>query len=145
MIYPAITLYQPWAQFIMLGWKIIETRLHNKFACLNEKTILIHAGAYWDDDWFKLASHYLTHEQLFLMDTNIEVEPSILCSAKVYDYGTLNQSHSNDALIDCFGYNRKGLFLKDIEKTKPFPVAGSVGIFYFDTITGKKVKKPENL
>lgn len=60
MIYPVITLYQPWATWIMRGWKTIETRTHNRFACLDHKTILIHAGKitdlFADKTWILLNS-----------------------------------------------------------------------------------------
>lgn len=62
MIYPSITLTQPWATWIIRGWKTIETRTHNRFACLDKKTILIHAGMTTD----KSAANnpYLTKDQL---------------------------------------------------------------------------------
>ena len=45
---PAISLYQPWAEWIMLGWKVIETRKHWRFACLVGKDVLIHAAMRYD-------------------------------------------------------------------------------------------------
>lgn len=43
-IYPVITLYQPWATWIMRELKTIESRTHARFNSLLYKTILIHAG-----------------------------------------------------------------------------------------------------
>jgi predicted transcriptional regulator len=39
-----ITLWQPWASFIALGWKTIETRTHDRFKNLVCERIAIHAG-----------------------------------------------------------------------------------------------------
>ncbi len=48
MIYPVITLYQPWATWVVRGLKPTETRLHNRFQSLIGKRILIHAGMTMD-------------------------------------------------------------------------------------------------
>jgi hypothetical protein len=42
-----ITLKQPWATWVLWGWKIVETRLHNQFGSLMNKRIGIHAGLGW--------------------------------------------------------------------------------------------------
>jgi hypothetical protein len=42
MIYPAITINQPWASLIANGIKTIETRKHTKFKCLVGQRIAIH-------------------------------------------------------------------------------------------------------
>lgn len=44
-----ITLWQPWATWVVLGWKTIETRLHPRFASLAGQVIGIHAGLKFDD------------------------------------------------------------------------------------------------
>lgn len=40
----AITLHQPWATFIVMGWKTIETRTHQRFKSLADQRIAIHAA-----------------------------------------------------------------------------------------------------
>jgi len=45
MIYPVITIKQPWASRIARAQKTIETRTHSRFKRLKGKTILIHVGA----------------------------------------------------------------------------------------------------
>ena len=41
---PCISLWQPWASLIALGWKTVETRGHNRFACLAGRRIAIPAA-----------------------------------------------------------------------------------------------------
>jgi hypothetical protein len=48
---PIISLWQPWAQWVALGWKLIESRTHNRFKSLLTKRIGIHASAKWDAEW----------------------------------------------------------------------------------------------
>lgn len=129
---PVITLWQPWAQFIMFGWKTIETRLHDKFKCLEGREILIHAGANWDTQWFRSASPFLTQEQLNLIDVMQKAEPSIICSAKVILYRRLVFADSKSALINCSYHRRGGLFLSEIKKLQPIFIKGSQGIWYYD-------------
>ena len=45
---PCITIHQPWASLIALGYKTIETRTHARFAGLVGKRIGIHAGKRFD-------------------------------------------------------------------------------------------------
>ena len=62
--FPVITLYQPWATWIMRGWKTIETRTHSRFACLRGQTILIHAGKTTDKSELVTENIYLTSQQI---------------------------------------------------------------------------------
>jgi hypothetical protein len=150
VVFPAITLWQPWAQLIALGWKIIETRTHNRFKCLNGQTILIHAGARWDDNWFKTVAPYLDHEQEYKSDFIKKIEPTIICSVNVFNYQLLSREHSKESLIDCFPipFKRYGLFLKDLQL---FPINtfgkidGVQGIFYYDIEKKQKVKVPKKI
>jgi len=139
-IYPVITLYQPWATWIMRGWKTIETRTHNRFASLNHKTILIHAGQRTD----VIFSHpFLTEEQLNYNPEEV-VNGFILGSAYVDATGLLSGDwvENKSALIHTL--DRYGLFLKDIEKFKePIPCKGEMGIWYYDLDLKQKVRKPK--
>lgn len=124
MIYPVITLYQPWATWIMREWKTIETRTHNKFACLNAKRILIHAGLTTDGSNFTVCNPYLTKEQILYEPDEI-INGVILGSVFVYGVGNLNGSHSKAALIDCGETERFGLLLSSVNKFKePIPEKG---------------------
>lgn len=138
MILPVITLYQPWATWIMRGWKTIETRTHNRFACLDGKKILIHAGQKTDAN----AAHntYLTKEQL-LYNPDEMVNGFILGSAYVQYLGSLDPDESVNALIECETL-RYGLLLESINVfTEPIPCKGEMGIWYFDLGKNVKVKK----
>lgn len=139
MILPVITLYQPWATWIMRGWKTIETRTHNRFKSLDKKTILIHAGM--NTDSAAINNPYLTKEQL-LHEPDEMVNGFILGSAYSLYLGCLDPDDSVNALIECETL-RYGLLLENVEKFKePIPVKGEMGIWYFDLGKKEKVKKP---
>lgn len=136
MKYPVITLHQPWAQFIALGWKTIETRLHTRFDCLLGKRILIHAGAKWDLNWPITAGPYMTPKQFFLASSWKILDPQIVCSAFVGAHGGLFEADSSKALINCGpSYpDRFGLHLEMIKlPDNPILVKGKQGIWYFKT------------
>src|SRR5687767_2133477 len=107
-IYPVITLYQPWATWIMRGWKTIETRTHDRFKSLAGKIILIHAGKTTDAN----AAHnpYLTIEQI-KENPDEMVSGYILGSVFVSQFSQLSAQHSKAALIECYNTLRYGLFL----------------------------------
>lgn len=138
MIYPVITLYQPWATWIMRGWKSIETRTHNRFSCLVNKTILIHAGKQTDGNAIK--NPYLTKEQL-LHNPDEMINGYILGSVFVNDFRELTTNAEQRSLIECTT-KRYGLFLEKIDRWKiPIPEKGEMGIWYYDTEQTVKVKK----
>lgn len=141
MILPVITLYQPWATWIMREWKTIETRTHNRFGCLLGKTILIHAGQ--TTDAAAINNPYLTKEQLMYEPDEV-VNGFILGSVFVKSFGKLSSIHSEKSLIDCENTERWGLYLSKIEKFKDvIPVKGEVGVWYFDMDKKEKVRKPK--
>ncbi len=142
MILPTITLYQPWATWIMREWKTIETRTHNRFGCLIGKRILIHAGMNTDAEAIKC--HYLTKEQLIYKPDEV-INGYILGSVFVKSFGKLSAVHSEKALIDCGNIERFGLYLSQIEKfPEPILCKGEMGIWYFNLTTKQKVKKYES-
>lgn len=128
---PAISLWQPWAQWVALGWKPIETRTHRRFLPLLGKEICIHAARKWDMKALSIAKKYLTEHQVnqtILMD---ELEPSIVGTARVYYMGELDEHDSQYALCDCSVPGLWGLYLSAIKKfEKPIPCKGHQGIFY---------------
>lgn len=141
-ILPAITLYQPWATWIIRAWKTIETRTHNRFSSLVNQTILIHAGMTTDGSDYTIHNPYLTREQI-MHNPDEMLNGCILGSAHVHRFQLLEGKHSKDALINCHITQRWGLFLKDIHKFEtPIPVKGEMGIWYFDMDKKEKVKKP---
>lgn len=141
MVLPVITLYQPWATWIIRGWKTIETRTHNRFNCLRKKTVLIHAGQKTDAD--AIHNIYLTKEQLLYEPDEI-INGFIIGSAFVDETGLLcGDDYENKAAL-IYTKDRYGLFLEKIQKFKePIPVKGEMGIWYFNLETMQKVKKSE--
>lgn len=138
-IYPVITLYQPWATWIMREWKTIETRTHNRFTSLFNKRILIHAGQTTDAS--AINNPYLTKEQI-LFNPDEMINGFILGSVFVDSVGKLDKSHSQFSLIDCENTERWGLLLGDVIKfDDPIECKGEMGIWYFDMNIKQKVKK----
>ena len=135
MVYPVITLYQPWATWIADGLKTIETRTHNRFgSSLLGKTILIHAGQ-------KIDIQALPNPYLNGREYSEPIKGVILCSAFVNRVGKLSSIHSERAMIDCTSVERFGLYLTVVEKFEiPIPVKGEMGIWYFDLKSKTKVK-----
>jgi hypothetical protein len=131
MIIPCITLWEPWASWIVLGWKTIETRNHSLFAVLEGKTIGIHAGRRWDRDAVTLAFPFLTKEQRVNM-VEVAIRSAIIGTAKVIEHRRLTVTDSKRALIDCSSTLRYGLILDEIIRFDPIPVKGKQGIWYYD-------------
>lgn len=130
-VLPVITIYQPWATWIVRGWKTIETRNHARFASLTHKTILIHAGLKTDDSDRTVKNPYLTREQILCNPEEV-VNGAILGSAYVDASGWLcGCDYENErALIDTT--NKYGLFLEKIKRfDKPIYVKGKMGIWYY--------------
>lgn len=142
-ILPVITLYQPWATWIMRGWKLIETRTHNHLQSLLNKTVLIHAGKTTDNSFYAVNNPYLTKEQLLHKPEEM-VNGFILGSAFVFSTRRLNRDDNSLALIECGGdVMRFGLFLQDIKVfQEPIPCRGDMGIWYYDMDAMQKVPKP---
>ncbi len=137
MIYPVITLYQPWATWIADELKLIETRTHNRFGCLLGKTILIHAGQTTDKG--ALPNPYLDGRAY-----SKPVNGVILCEVFVNRVGKLSGIHSDKAMIDCEIVERFGLYLTNVKKLDvPIEVMGGMGIWYFDMDKKEKVLKPK--
>lgn len=62
---PVITLIQPWASWVAMGWKTAETRTSTRLLKqLEGKYFLVHAGKAWDLDAIDAARPYLSQEQL---------------------------------------------------------------------------------
>lgn len=62
---PAITLIQPWASWVHLGWKTAETRTSMMLLRrLENKRFYIHAGKAWDENALPTAERWLTVEQI---------------------------------------------------------------------------------
>lgn len=131
-----ITMYQPWASFVLYGWKTIETRRHSRFKSLVGKRIGIHAGLEFDDYWRDTAEKYLSPERLEIMRNMLDdikaSKGKILCTVLVNEAMWLSGNDSKEALIDCSTGGRFGLFLGDMETIEPTILAtGKQGIWIY--------------
>lgn len=123
----AISLWQPWAQWVLSGLKPIETRLHARFKSLAGERIAIHATAKWDLDAYPQAARYRDFNSLSVF----KAKAGILGTVFVERAEWLNKEHSAQALIDCGYIQRFGLFLKDPEfLPTPIAIRGQQGIFW---------------
>ena len=131
----AITLWQPWATWVILGWKSIETRLHPRFASLVGERIGIHAGLMWDDEAFALAKPYLSKEQ-FILTHGLppHVRGALLGTVSVVEHRILNSDDSRAALIDCQNTVRYGLILENPMPISAIPMRGKQGIWTWDEL-----------
>jgi hypothetical protein len=128
-----ITLWQPWASWIMWGWKTIETRLHPRFESLAGKRIGIHAGKTWDTKAIACARPYLTTEQIRQTSAQLATLPrqALLGTAFVEKHGCTEESDAAKALIDCY-VARYGLWLGELEVfERPLSCKGHQGIWTF--------------
>ena len=134
----AITLWQPWATFIALKWKTIETRTHSRFKSLVGQRIAIHAGRTVDrwGIWFD----FLPPDLDILKANNIETlitisRGTIVCTATI----TAARWAPNVDFMEREEWDRKAMcevaskycmFLEDIKPfNKKIPFRGSQGIF----------------
>jgi hypothetical protein len=132
-----ISLWQPWATWILWGWKTIETRLHPRFWKLEGQRIGIHAAQKFDRDWHLAAARYLHQEQFVKTREFNHVSGALLCAVHVERHRPCSARDSQSALIDCSptAYrSRFGLILRpDILKfDPPIPMRGHQGIFKAD-------------
>jgi hypothetical protein len=125
-----ITLKQPWATWVLWGWKIVETRIHNQFGSLLNKRIGIHAGLTMDHNAMIVAAPYLTADQMRRSVEHQHVCGALLCTAFVHRYAKyVPASCSKHALISCY-VPRSGLWLGAVEPfTPPIPMRGHQGIW----------------
>lgn len=122
---PAITLYRPWAQWILWGHKTIETRRHKRFASLCGQTIGIIAGQKWDDNGYIScpAGHDYTDP--------VYLETGLLCIVDVIEARRCTPADSAAANIEC-DTERWGLVLANVRERKRRDVLGSQGIKYIN-------------
>uniref|UniRef100_A0A6M3IGL4 ASCH domain-containing protein n=1 Tax=viral metagenome TaxID=1070528 RepID=A0A6M3IGL4_9ZZZZ len=129
---PCISLWQPWAWWIMKRWKPLETRKHARFHWLEGKTIGIHAAKKWDKYAMKLALPYLDMDQI--MDTHAYFEHrehGLLGTAEVKRfYQKLDDQQGSVALCPT-GHWLSGLLLGSVKSfDKPIEIPGRQGVWY---------------
>lgn len=130
-----ISLWRPWADWVSLCWKQIETRTHKRLYCLDGVRIGIHASLKWDNNAMRAARRFMLPCQIKQMETMSEFDGrsgTILCTAIAQFPRQLGHEHSKFAMIECEGDPiRYGIDLVDVAHS---PIAGKVrggqGIFY---------------
>jgi hypothetical protein len=131
MMTEIISMWRPWADWVMLGWKPIETRTHARFAKLAGKRIGIHAAKHWDGNALDLAAPYLTPDQIRHTCQVLTKEPSgvLLGTVFVEQHRLLGVGDSWGALIEC-ETRRFGLIVSvPIRLAIPLPMRGHQGIW----------------
>lgn len=126
-----ITLNMPWANWVSLGWKLIETRTHARFKNLVGQRIGIHASLKWDKNALSLAAPYLTTEQQEQSEKFLRIGGAIICTAFVEDFRRLTEADEIKALIQCTT-TRYGLFLRDVNQIEAIPCRGYQGMWNYD-------------
>jgi len=132
---PAITLWQPWATWVALGWKTIETRTHPHLWRLAGFRVALHAGKRMHLEAFEIAKAYLGEERMreanrILQDKAYPLG-AVVCTAYADEHRALDERYSAAALCDCSACNLFGLSLCDVRPVEPpVPWRGSQGIWY---------------
>ncbi len=130
-----LSLWRPWADWVILGWKTIETRTHQRFRRLGETPTLlaIHAAKSWDFRACSAASPWLTDAQLRFTERVIAAKSpggQVLGTVMVTGFGPLTEEDEPGALIECRSVQRYGLYLKDPTQLRQRKlVRGSQGLF----------------
>jgi hypothetical protein len=129
---PIISMWNPWAIWVIIGWKKIETRTHNRFRSLNGKTIAIHSTVKWDETAIEKAGNYLTPSEVNETNEFLRLGGAIIGTADVIDYRPLTSSDSPLALIDCGSIKRYGMVLDNVRPLPAIPAKGKQGIWYLE-------------
>jgi hypothetical protein len=136
----AMSLYQPWAEWVALGLKEIETRTHDRFRGLVGERIAIHAGKRFDKLAMEAALPWMVYRSEWKLELlaaakisqRAENRGAIICTARVYRAGWLSQQRVSSvaSLIDCERVQRFGLYLDEVRRLpRPVPFRGRQGIF----------------
>lgn len=134
---PTITLIQPWASFVLWGWKSLETRTHPRLASLKGRRFWLHAGKAWDPnciDGAGAALRWMTQEQVeSTMNNAFNVRGCIIGMCQAGDHRLLSTVDSGPAMIDCglSSPQRWGLEIAWTSYYKPIFIRGKQGIWYF--------------
>jgi hypothetical protein len=136
---PTVSLWQPWATWVTLGWKTVETRLHNRLNCLKGRIVAIHAARKWDNDARWLAAEYLSSKNWELSATLAEGNRGkIVAIAHIKDHRQITtKDELSRAMLQTSDLNlrtpRFGLFVDKLVPLPPFPLRGHQGIWYVRT------------
>lgn len=133
----AISLRQPWAAWVAMKWKKIETRTHDRFRSLEGQRIAIHATQKIDIP--QMANQHLPPMAMLQTENMaryiVMTRGRILCTAKVVRSQWLEpgrcdlmEKWTREAMCDIAG--KYLLFLDEIKPLrKALPFRGRQGIF----------------
>lgn len=129
---PCITLWRPWAGWVALGYKTIETRTHRRFAKLAGQRIGIIAANKHDPQALLLADPWWPMPTMLTAEGGVHVQTGLVCTAQVVEHRGLTAPDSRAALIDCGTVERWGLVLEDVRMQHDPSIRGAQGISYED-------------
>jgi hypothetical protein len=122
----AISLYQPWAAWVVTGQKIIETRGHDRFRSLVGQRIAIHATKKFDEDAPDVACPYCP---AVVQHRAALKRGAIVGTVEVVGARWLTDADSAAALCSCHE-GRFGLILANpIAFDVPVKIVGHQGIW----------------
>lgn len=130
-----ISLHQPWASWVALGWKTIETRTHDRFKNLIGQIIGIHAAKHWDKEWREKVGNTLSVFGRYKTDNDLLINAPrgwLIATAYVEEFRLLNKKDSGKALCCCDDNDLFGLVLSNIVRIEPIPMKGMQGIWNYD-------------
>jgi hypothetical protein len=139
---PVISLWRPWANWVALEWKLIETRTHQRFKGLVGKRIGIHGSLKWDDGAIELATPWLSDKRAAMTRDFLKLGGAIICTAYAVNHRELDSLDNHQALIDCTHVTRYGLILRDIQSIEAIPCKGKQGIWYHEIPEVTSVPEP---
>lgn len=130
----AISVWQPWAEYIADGLKTIEVRTHNRFQSLRGQRIAIQAAGRFDKNAGSSTKHLIIAGKVAAgMRSALNAmghSQMILCTAFVKDFRLLSKADSQAALCDCSVPPSFGLVLCDVMRLgKPIPCKGRQTVF----------------
>lgn len=128
---PIISMWMPWANWVGLGWKTIETRTHRRLLSLVGREIGIHCAQKWDSRAIELARPYLQDWQIAQTQQFLRIGGCVSWLATVIEGRRLDTSDERAALIEC-STERWGLILTDVKSIEAIPMKGHQGIWYAD-------------
>lgn len=145
----AISLWQPWATFVTLKWKTIETRTHDRFKKLVGQRIAIHAAKTIDQNGILTLHKYRELNALDAQNLATYIvgnQGKILCTATIIQaewawFPVFRHRHEElEKQAMCDIEDRHLLFLEDIKPVYPaMPFKGHQGIFNVpDELVNKK-------
>jgi len=125
----AITLWQPWATWCVMGWKTVDTRGHSNFRGLVGQVIAIHAGKQFDNGAFRKARGFMPPLVQRLAANEPIPHGAIVGMAKVHYARWLTPNDASLALCHT-DTTRFGLFLVEPRKLDtPVACKGAQGIW----------------